>query len=31
MNELLDQIRDQEYLLNSDYNLRKDLILKIKE
>lgn len=31
MNELLDQIRDQEYLLNNDYDLRKDLILKVKE
>ena len=31
MNELLDQISDQEYLLNNDYDLRKDLILKVKE
>ena len=31
MNKLLNQISDQEYLLNNDYNLRKDLILKVKE
>lgn len=31
MNKLLDQIRDQEYLLDNDYDLRKGLILKVKE
>lgn len=31
MNELLDQINDQEYLLDNEYDLRKELILKVKE
>lgn len=31
MNSLLNQISNQEYLLNNDYDLRKDLILKVKE
>lgn len=31
MNKLLDQIDDQEYLLDTEYDLRKELILKVKE
>lgn len=31
MNKLLDQINDQEYLLNNEYDLRKELILRVKE
>lgn len=31
MNKLLDQINDQEYFLDNEYDLRKKLILKVKE
>lgn len=31
MNKLLNQINDQEYFLDNEYDLRKELILKVKE